>query len=628
MLAAAASQSSAGRSSSSWSRCVCAAPSSSSPAFRRRRCSRASSTAPSCARAAGSRRCAGRCRCSSPRPASGCRSAAAISTSARKASSTSGAIAATVVGDAAERRAGRGCWSRSPFWPGIAGGALWALWPGLLRLRSGTDEVITTLMGNFIAQLLLIYVTSGPLKDPSGSGQAGLERGRSPPPTASARPAGFRRPSSSLAVVVGLAMWLLVNRTAFGVLARLAGRNPVMVRWQGAKVWRLGLVELPDRRRAGRPCRHDRGLRPERAAGRRLPAGARLHRDPDRAGRRSLGRRHGASSRCSSAGSPRPALYLPVMAGLPAAAIDIINAAIALFITAKAGSLERPVGARRTGGPAMNDFIVADPALGTPLVYVTMAGVIAQRSGIWHLGLEGLMIIGACATVLGIALTGSLAAGARDRLALCVLASVLLWLVIEKLKANPIIAGLGLTGLGLGGTAFAVQAIFGARPRSPRPSACRGSGPDFGPYGVLSILVALMPVVVLGLWVLLRRTRFGLQLSACGEHPFAARSVGVDPPHAACRARARRRAVRARRRRTRRRQLADLRPEHDGRARLHGLRGGDLRRRRIRSAPPSPRCSSPSSMRSASRPSSPSAPMFRTTCFSRFPISPRCSASG
>jgi simple sugar transport system permease protein len=29
--------------------------------------------------------------------------------------------------------------------------------------------------------------------------------------------------------------------------------------------------------------------------------------------------------------------------------------------------------------------------------------------------------------------------------------------------------------------------------------------------------------------VLLRRTRFGLRLSACGEHPFAARSVGVDP---------------------------------------------------------------------------------------------------
>ena len=43
------------------------------------------------------------------------------------------------------------------------------------------------------------------------------------------------------------------------------------------------------------------------------------------------------------------------------------------------------------------------------------------------------------------------------------------------------------------------------------------------------LLVVAMPFVVLALWVLLRRTRFGLRLAACGEHPFAARSVGVDP---------------------------------------------------------------------------------------------------
>jgi len=41
------------------------------------------------------------------------------------------------------------------------------------------------------------------------------------------------------------------------------------------------------------------------------------------------------------------ALYLPVMAGLPAAAIDIINAAIALFITAKSATLERLFKLRR-----------------------------------------------------------------------------------------------------------------------------------------------------------------------------------------------------------------------------------------------------------------------------------------
>ena len=38
-----------------------------------------------------------------------------------------------------------------------------------------------------------------------------------------------------------------------------------------------------------------------------------------------------------------------------------------------------------------------------------------------------------------------------------------------------------------------------------------------------------MPFVVFGVWVLVRRTRWGLQLTACGEHPFAARSVGVNP---------------------------------------------------------------------------------------------------
>ena len=108
-------------------------------------------------------------------------------------------------------------------------------------------------------------------------------------------------------------------------------------------------------------------------------------------------------------------------------------------------------------------------------------------------------------------------------------AFALLWFVIEKLKANPIIAGLGLTGLGLGGTALAVQSIFGSQAAVTAPFGVPRLGPAFGPYGILSIFVLAMPFVVLGLWVLLRRTRFGLQLSASGEHPFAARSVGVNP---------------------------------------------------------------------------------------------------
>lgn len=177
----------------------------------------------------------------------------------------------------------------------------------------------------------------------------------------------------------------------------------------------------------------------------------------------------------------------------------------------------------------MNDIIIAILRSGTPLIYVTMAGVIAQRAGVWHLGLEGVMIIGACATIVGIVLTESFVQAIAIAIIFCVAASVVLWFVIEKLGANPIIAGLGLTGLGLGGTALAVQSIFGTQAALSAPFGVPRLGPAFGDYGVLSIFVLLMPLAVLAMWILLRRTRFGLQLSAAGEHPFAARSVGVSP---------------------------------------------------------------------------------------------------
>jgi len=175
----------------------------------------------------------------------------------------------------------------------------------------------------------------------------------------------------------------------------------------------------------------------------------------------------------------------------------------------------------------MDDIIIAILRSSTPLIYVTLAGVIAQRAGIWHLGLEGLMIIGSCATILTIVATGSIVLALLVAVLSCVVMSILFWFVVEKLKANQIIAGLGLTGLGLGGTAFSVEAIFGSQSAVSAEFGLPRIGPLFGSYGVLSILVVLMPLCVILIWVLLRRTRFGLRLAASGEHPFAARSVGV-----------------------------------------------------------------------------------------------------
>ena len=113
-----------------------------------------------------------------------------------------------------------------------------------------------------------------------------------------------------------------------------------MVTWQGARVWRLGLSSFLISGALAGLAGVIEVLGPERPAGQRLPADAWLHRDPDRARRQPVGRRHGFVS-LFFGGLASAALYLPVMAGLPSAAIDIINAAIALFITAKSEWVDR-----------------------------------------------------------------------------------------------------------------------------------------------------------------------------------------------------------------------------------------------------------------------------------------------
>ncbi|WP_104663486.1 ABC transporter permease [Ensifer adhaerens] len=229
---------------------------------------------------------------------------------------------------------------------GMLGGALWALWPGLLRLRSGTDEVITTLMGNFMAGLLLVYVTSGPLKDPSGSGQQASSRPLDPAYRISDS-LGLSPTIIMIAVVVGILMWLLVNRTAFGVLASLAGRNGTMVEWQGARLWKLGLSSfLVSGALAGLAGTIEFMGPNGRIASGFLPAhGFTAILIALVANLSVLGT---AVAAVFFGGLASAALYLPIMAGLPSAAIDIINAAIALFITAKSTFIDRVM---RLGGP-------------------------------------------------------------------------------------------------------------------------------------------------------------------------------------------------------------------------------------------------------------------------------------
>jgi simple sugar transport system permease protein len=51
---------------------------------------------------------------------------------------------------------------------GLIGGSLWALIPAVLKMKQGVNEIISTLMLNYIAILFMTYLTRGPLQDPNG----------------------------------------------------------------------------------------------------------------------------------------------------------------------------------------------------------------------------------------------------------------------------------------------------------------------------------------------------------------------------------------------------------------------------------------------------------------------------
>lgn len=108
---------------------------------------------------------------------------------------------------------------------GLVVGSLWMLVPGVLKARLDVDEVVTTLMLNFIAISLTAYLVNGPLLAPGSANSA------TPMVDAAARLPRLMPPSTLnagflIAVALLVLYWLWGKRTALGFETRLAGLNP------------------------------------------------------------------------------------------------------------------------------------------------------------------------------------------------------------------------------------------------------------------------------------------------------------------------------------------------------------------------------------------------------------------
>lgn len=177
-----------------------------------------------------------------------------------------------------------------------------------------------------------------------------------------------------------------------------------------------------------------------------------------------------------------------------------------------------------------------------PLLVVALAGMFSERSGVVNIALEGIMIMGAFVSVFTINILQDTIEG-QYLLLIAILVAVITGMLYSMLhayasinmRANQVISG---TALNLFAPAFAIfiaRTVQGAKdiPFSPLRI---DSVPLLGDIPVLgdmffknTYITTYIGIIILIVSVIvLYRTKFGLRLRACGEHPHAADSVGIN----------------------------------------------------------------------------------------------------
>lgn len=181
-------------------------------------------------------------------------------------------------------------------------------------------------------------------------------------------------------------------------------------------------------------------------------------------------------------------------------------------------------------------FLEAAVRTATPLAFAALGELVAERSGVINLGLEGAIIAGCLGALVASGLGGPVAGFAGGMGAGIALTAVFAFFVIN-LRTEQIIAGTAVTMLGLGLTGAIYRGLYGTGGAglsiptiAPVAIPWLSSIPLIGPALFRQIvptyvLYALVPL--LAWW--LRGTHAGLALRATGEHEEAAAAAGAAP---------------------------------------------------------------------------------------------------
>lgn len=126
---------------------------------------------------------------------------------------------------------------------GMLGGALWALVPAVLRARGWMNEVISTLLLNYVAILLVQFFVFGPWKDPQ-SANFPQSRAFSAAAKLPALPGSQIHLGVVLAIVAALVFLFVLRRTRWGFEMRTVGGNPEAARRAGISISKYVIIAL------------------------------------------------------------------------------------------------------------------------------------------------------------------------------------------------------------------------------------------------------------------------------------------------------------------------------------------------------------------------------------------------
>jgi len=178
-------------------------------------------------------------------------------------------------------------------------------------------------------------------------------------------------------------------------------------------------------------------------------------------------------------------------------------------------------------------ILQAGVASGTVLLFAALGEVLAERSGVLNLGVEGMMLIGAMSAFSVTIATGNPWIGVLVAMLVAGLLSQIHAFIVITLQADQVVSGLALTFLGTGislvlGEGLSKAGTVALMPNFSIPllSQIPILGPIF--FTKQSVLVYIGYLLTPLAWYYINRTRGGLHLRAIGEYPSAADALGIN----------------------------------------------------------------------------------------------------